>query len=219
MHIADSETGNLGANAIVGAGILIAVGAAFASSVLEEGFVAVSFFGEGAVGEGVFHESLNPPRCEPWSCSCARTTTTRSSPEADATGGARHLVARGAVRRWPASASTATTSRPWPTPRRRAVARGRAGEGPTLLELDTYRQSGHFEGDQMRYRTKEEAAERAERDPLPARRRAPRPRGGDGQRSRRRPRRRWPRRSSGPDAQPAAGSRVAVRRRLRRRLG
>ena len=53
MHIADAETGNLGANAIVGAGIPIAVGAAFASSVLGEGFVAVSFFGEGAVGEGV----------------------------------------------------------------------------------------------------------------------------------------------------------------------
>src|SRR5439155_13271992 len=59
MHIADSETGNLGANAIVGAGIPIAVGAAFASQVLDEGWVAVSFFGEGAVGEGVFHESLN----------------------------------------------------------------------------------------------------------------------------------------------------------------
>ena len=99
--------------------------------------------------------------------------------------GARHLVARGAVRdageRVDGNDVEAVADAA-----RRAVARGRAGEGPTLLELDTYRQSGHFEGDQMRYRTKEEAAEWAERDPLLARRRAPRRRGGDGRDPRRR---------------------------------
>ena len=59
MHIADPETGILGANAIVGAGIPMAVGAAFSAFVRGSDGVAVAFFGEGAVAQGVFHESMN----------------------------------------------------------------------------------------------------------------------------------------------------------------
>jgi len=59
MHIADPATGNLGANAIVGGSVGIATGAAFASKRLGNGRVAICFFGEGAVAEGEFHESLN----------------------------------------------------------------------------------------------------------------------------------------------------------------
>ena len=59
MHVADPAIGILGANAIVGAGMPLAVGAALASKLLAQGRVAVSFFGEGAVNQGSFHESLN----------------------------------------------------------------------------------------------------------------------------------------------------------------
>src|ERR687895_217158 len=59
MHIADPATGNLGANAIVGGGAPIATGAAFSAKYLATGQVAVSFFGEGALGQGVLYEEMN----------------------------------------------------------------------------------------------------------------------------------------------------------------
>ena len=167
MHIADPSTGNLGANAIVGGGIPIAVGAALAASVRRETWVAVCFFGEGAVGEGVFHECLNLAAL--WSLPvlfvCENNHYAELSPESDVL----------------AATNIAELARPFGIAGERvdgndvtavaaasaaAVARARAGDGPTLLELDTYRQAGHFEGDQMLYRTKEEAAEWALRDPL-----------------------------------------------------
>jgi TPP-dependent pyruvate/acetoin dehydrogenase alpha subunit len=167
MHIADPESGNLGANAIVGAGIPIAVGAAFASSVLGEGFVAVSFFGEGAVAEGVFHESLNLAALWklPAILVCENNHYAELSPEADvlAVTDVSSLAAPFGI---PGERADGNDVEAVAAAARRAVARARAGDGPTLLELDTYRQSGHFEGDQMRYRTKDEAAAWSERDPL-----------------------------------------------------
>src|SRR4026207_1773476 len=59
MHIADQDTGNLGANAIVGGSSAISTGAAFASKRLGNGRVAVCFFGEGALGQGLVYESMN----------------------------------------------------------------------------------------------------------------------------------------------------------------
>ncbi len=59
MHIADPATGNLGANAIVGGSAGIATGAAFSSKYLKNGRVAVCFFGEGALGQGLLYESMN----------------------------------------------------------------------------------------------------------------------------------------------------------------
>ena len=171
MHIADTETGNLGANAIVGAGIPIAVGAAFASSVLGDdmggGFVAVSFFGEGAVGEGVFHESLNLAALWklPAILVCENNHYAELSPEADvlAVADISSLAAPFGI---PGERVDGNDVEAVAAAARSAVARARSGDGPTLLELDTYRQSGHFEGDQMRYRTREEAERWAERDPL-----------------------------------------------------
>ena len=59
MHIADPATGNLGANAIVGGSAGIATGAAYASKYLKQDRVAVCFFGEGALGQGLLYEELN----------------------------------------------------------------------------------------------------------------------------------------------------------------
>ena len=59
MHIADVDTGNLGANAIVGDGIAIASGAALASRIKGSNQISVAFFGDGAIGTGTYHEAIN----------------------------------------------------------------------------------------------------------------------------------------------------------------
>ena len=166
MHIADAESGNLGANAIVGAGIPIAVGAAMTASVLGEPWVAVSFFGEGAVGEGAFHESLNLASLWrlPVVLVCENNHYAELSPEADVL--AANVAALAEPFGIPGERVDGNDVAAVAGAARHAVARARAGEGPTLLELDTYRQSGHFEGDPMVYRSKEESAAWAERDPL-----------------------------------------------------
>lgn len=167
MHIADTETGNLGANAIVGGGVPIALGAALAADVRREDWVAVTFFGDGAVGEGIIHESLNIAAL--WSLPilfvCENNHYAELSPVADVL----------AIRR------ISDVAKPFGIPgitvdgndveaiaeaTAEALGRARAGDGATFIEVDTYRQAGHYEGDPMAYRTKEEAAEWAERDPL-----------------------------------------------------
>jgi TPP-dependent pyruvate/acetoin dehydrogenase alpha subunit len=167
MHIADPASGNLGANAIVGAGIPIALGAALASSLHGTSSVAVTFFGEGAVGEGALHESLNLAALWrlPVLFVCENNHYAELSPEADVIAlcdvsalAAPFAVAGLRVDGNDVEAVAAAT--------RDGLRRARSGHGPTLLELDTYRQSGHFEGDQMRYRTREEAQEWLARDPL-----------------------------------------------------
>jgi TPP-dependent pyruvate/acetoin dehydrogenase alpha subunit len=166
MHLADPASGNLGANAIVGAGIPIAVGAAMTASVLGEPWVAVTFFGEGAAGEGAFHESLNLAALWrlPVLFVCENNHYAELSPESDVI--AAPVFSLAAPFGFPGERVDGNDVTAVADAARRAVARARAGEGPTLLELDTYRQSGHYEGDPMTYRAREEAASWAERDPL-----------------------------------------------------
>jgi len=166
MHIADAASGNLGANAIVGAGIPIAVGAALTASTLGEPWIAVTFFGEGAVGEGAFHESLNLAALWrlPVVFVCENNHYAELSPEGDVL--AARVSELAAPFGFPGERVDGNDVVAVSEAARRAVARARAGEGPTLLELDTYRQSGHYEGDPMAYRTREESAAWAERDPL-----------------------------------------------------
>jgi TPP-dependent pyruvate/acetoin dehydrogenase alpha subunit len=166
MHIADPASGNLGANAIVGAGIPIAVGAAMTASVLGEPWVAVSFFGEGAAGQGALHESLNLAALWrlPVLFVCENNHYAELSPESAVIAAPVSTLA--APFGFPGERIDGNDVTAVAEAARRAVARARAGEGPTLLELDTYRQSGHYEGDPMTYRTRDEAAAWAERDPL-----------------------------------------------------
>jgi pyruvate dehydrogenase E1 component alpha subunit len=153
MHIADFSRGMLGANAIVGGGIALATGAGLASQVRGDGRVAVAFFGDGAANQGVLHESLNLAAI--WKLPvlyvCENNGFAESTPAAYATSvpdvatrasayGIAGVVADGADVRDVYGAA------------RTAVERARAGEGPTLLEVKTYRHFGHFEGDPDRYR-------------------------------------------------------------------
>ena len=167
MHIADPATGNLGATAIVGGGIAIAAGAALSAQVRGTDGVAVAFFGEGAVAEGSFHEALNLAAVWdlPLVLVCENNGYAELTPVAVHLRAPVHALATPhgipgvqvdgndvlAVR---AAADT-------------AVARARAGDGPSLLECTTYRWSGHYVGDPERYRSQEEVASWRERDPLP----------------------------------------------------
>lgn len=168
MHIADVGKGNLGANGIVGGGIPIAVGAALSSKMMKTGKVVVSFFGDGANNEGAFHEALNMAAiwklpvifvCENngygMSTSTARSTAVKNIAERAAAYSMPGVIVNGNIFSEVAEAS------------HQAVARARAGEGPTLIESKTYRHRGHSKSDRNRYRTKEEIEDwMSNRDPI-----------------------------------------------------
>jgi len=167
MHIIDPAHGILGANGIVGAGIPIAVGAALASSLDGTDRVTVCFFGDGAVNTGAFHEALNMAGlwrlpvvfvCE--NNQYAESTAFRDViPTAD-------LRPRAASYGMPGEVIDGNDISVCLATAGAAVARAREGEGPTLVQADTYRWYGHHTGDVAPYRTAEELAEWKGRDPI-----------------------------------------------------
>lgn len=167
MHIADPSTGILGANAIVGAGIPMAVGAAFSAAVRREDRVAVAFFGEGAVGQGVFHESMNLAAL--WKLPIIFVCENNQYAELSHVSvhlAAKHVVDFAGPYGISAEQVDGNDVLAVQGAAARAVARARAGEGPTLMECLTYRWRGHFEGDPQRYRSKDELAQWQGRDPI-----------------------------------------------------
>jgi TPP-dependent pyruvate/acetoin dehydrogenase alpha subunit len=168
MHIADPGSGILGATAIVGGSFAMAVGAAFSAQVLGADRVAVAFFGEGAAAEGSLHEALNMAAlwrlpvifcCE--NNQYAELTHVRMHLSGD-------VHAYALAHRMPGEVVDGNDAVAVHAAAVAAVARARAGEGPTLLECHTYRWSGHYVGDPERYRTKEEVAHWKARDPIVA---------------------------------------------------
>jgi len=169
MHIADQETGNLGANAIVGGSTGIATGAAFSAKMRGTGQVAVCFFGDGAVGQGLLYGVMNMAAL--WTLpviyvcennhyneythySEATAGTLRARPE---TFGIHTLEVDGQDVRAVYGAAQSL------------VDRARGGGGPAFLLCDTYRYHGHHVGDIDRayYRSKDEEQEwRDTRDPI-----------------------------------------------------
>jgi pyruvate dehydrogenase E1 component alpha subunit len=168
MHIADTERGMLGANGIVGGGIALAVGAALSAKVRRTGGVAVSFFGDGATNEGAFHESLNLAAIYRLPC----VFVIENNGYGEATPVEYHapipdLAARAAAYGMPGVVADGMDFFDVSARAGEAIARARAGGGPTLLECKSYRYYGHYVGDPLTYRTKEESeAVRATRDPL-----------------------------------------------------
>jgi acetoin:2,6-dichlorophenolindophenol oxidoreductase subunit alpha len=169
MHIADPATGNLGANAIVGGSAGIATGAAFASKYLKHGRVAVCFFGEGALGQGLLYEEMNLAQlwelpvifvCENNGYNeythFREATAGEVSARAEAFGMAHETIDGQNVREVYATAA-------------RYVERARSGGGPAFLQCITYRYHGHHVGDIARayYRPKAEEQEWvSQRDPV-----------------------------------------------------
>jgi pyruvate dehydrogenase E1 component alpha subunit len=169
MHIADPATGNLGANAIVCGSAGIATGAAFAARRLGNRRVAVCFFGEGALGQGVLYEVMNLAQLFklPVIYVCENNLYTEYTHYSETTAG--DILMRAKAFGLEAEEVDGQDVRAVHTATKRFVARARTGEGPALLLCNTYRYHGHHVGDINReyYRSKqEEQLWRTERDPI-----------------------------------------------------
>lgn len=169
MHIADQDTGNLGANAIVGGGAGIATGAAMSSKMRGSDQVAVCFFGDGAFGQGVLYELMNMASLwkYPVLYVCEDNHYNEYTPNVETTAGS--MRARGEAFGLLTADVDGQDVRAVYTLAHHLVERARRGEGPALLVCDTYRYLGHHVGDVQRayYRpAEEEEYWRTQRDPL-----------------------------------------------------
>lgn len=167
MHIADFSIGMLGATAVVGAGLPIAVGAGLSAKLRKTGQVVACFFGEGASNQGTFHESLNMASvwklpvvfvCENnlYAMGTRQSRVMNIENVADRAGayGIEGVVVDGndVLAVYEAACH--------------AVERARNGEGPALIECKTYRRKGHSRADPAKYRPKEEVEEWLRKDPI-----------------------------------------------------
>jgi acetoin:2,6-dichlorophenolindophenol oxidoreductase subunit alpha len=158
MHIADPETGNLGANAIVGGGAGIATGAAFSGKMRKSGQVAVCFFGDGALGQGVLYEVMNMAAL--WKLPilyvCENNLYTEYTYYKEVLSG--NIRSRPQAFGIPVEEVDGQDARQVYTTALRLVEKIRQGEGPAFLICNTYRYYGHHVGDINRgyYRPKEE---------------------------------------------------------------
>jgi TPP-dependent pyruvate/acetoin dehydrogenase alpha subunit len=169
MHIADVSLGIYGANGIVAAGAPIAAGAAWAAREAGTDQVAVTFFGDGAVNQGVLHETMNMAAI--WKLPvvfvCENNGYAVSFPVEQATAGS--IVGRAAAYGIPAVQVDGMDVEAVAEAAREAVHRARAGDGPSFLECLTYRFVGHHTAERtmkLGYRTDEEIERWRERDPL-----------------------------------------------------
>lgn len=160
MHIADVEKGNLGANGIVGGGIPIAVGAALTSKMRQENYVVLCFFGDGASNEGSFHEAVNLASI--WDLPvvfiCENNQYGMSGSVKDMMR-VENIADRAGAYGIPGEVADGTDMIEIMRTVNKAVERARSGEGPTLVEMKTYRWKGHSKSDAKKYRTREEEQE------------------------------------------------------------
>jgi pyruvate dehydrogenase E1 component alpha subunit len=167
MHIADLDKGMLGANGIVGAGVPLAAGAALTAQVKKTGGVAVAMFGDGASNQGQFHEAVNLAAV--WKLPAVFVVENNGYGEAtpvEFVTPVRDIAVRATAYGIPGVIADGMDFFDVYAKAGEAIARARRGEGPTLLECKTYRYFGHYIGDNMQYRTKEEVERWRERDPL-----------------------------------------------------
>ena len=160
MHIADFSVGMLGATAVVGAGLPIAVGAGLTAKLKKTDQVVACFFGEGASNQGTFHESLN--LASTWDLPvifvCENNLYamgTRQSRAMKVTNVADRAAAYG----MPGCSVDGNDVLAVYEAARLAVERARSGKGPSLIECKTYRHKGHSRVDPAKYRAKEEVQE------------------------------------------------------------
>ena len=172
MHLFDVEHGLFGGNAIVAGGLPLAVGLALGDQMRHRDLVTVCFFGDGAMAEGEFHESINLAAlwklpvlfvCEN-NLYAMGTALAVSHASTDLAGrAATYGVVAGSVDGMDVTAVSDAAAV--------AVAAIRGGGGPQFLEAHTYRLRAHSMYDPERYRTRDEVALWRERDPLPRYRR------------------------------------------------
>lgn len=167
MHLLDPGV-NFACSGIIAEGAPPAVGAALASKMQGKDNVAVSYLGDGAANQGAFHESLNLAALwklpvifviedNAYGISVPKTASTAIAYNSDRAAAygmpGVHIADNDTMQIYEAAGE--------------AVARARAGEGPTLIEIETYRYYGHFQGDAEAYRPAGEVDELKARDPIP----------------------------------------------------
>jgi pyruvate dehydrogenase E1 component alpha subunit len=169
MHIADPASGNLGANAIVGGSMGIASGAALSAKMRGSGQVAVCFFGDGALGQGLLYEVMNMAAL--WKLPviyvCENNLYGEYTHNSETLAG--EIISRAKAIGIYAETIDGQDAQLVYTTTKKLVDRARRGEGPAFLECQTYRYYGHHVGDINRvyYRPKEEEQEwRQSRDPI-----------------------------------------------------
>jgi pyruvate dehydrogenase E1 component alpha subunit len=167
MHIADVTKGMLGANGIVGGGPPLACGAALTAKTLGTKQVVACFFGDGAAEQGTTHEGMNLAAI--WKLPvvfvCENNQFAESTPVTYHCA-AGDIAERAASYNIPGVTVDGFDVLAMYEAAGAAVERARAGEGPSLIEAKTWRYFGHFEGDQVTYRTAEQSADYRDRDPI-----------------------------------------------------
>lgn len=165
MHVADIDKGMLGANGIVGGGFGLAAGAGISIRNLGKENVAVSFFGDGAANEGNFHEVLNFASILDLPVIFVCENNQFGEGTAHAYASASETVAeRAPAYNMPGERVDGQDVEAVHDVINKAIKRAKAGDGPSLIECDTYRQYGHFEGDEQKYKSSEDR--NADRDPI-----------------------------------------------------
>ena len=167
MHLIDFSKGNIGANAIVGAGLPIAVGAAVAFQMQRKPNVALSFFGDGATNIGTFHEALNMAAI--WKAPVVFIITNNLYGEYSplrATTPIDDLARRADPFGFPGTIVDGQDIEAVHAATTEAAERARRGDGPTLLEMKTYRYRGHSRSDPAKYRPDGELDAWKARDPI-----------------------------------------------------
>lgn len=153
MHIADLDKGMLGANGIVGSGFPLAIGAGLRNQYLGTDDVAVCFFGDGAANEGNFHESINMAAI--WKLPVVfineNNTFAESTPQ-HYSSASPTIAERAAAYNIPGEKVDGKDFMAVYEAAGKAIDRARKGEGPSLIECHTYREYGHFEGDEQTYK-------------------------------------------------------------------
>jgi pyruvate dehydrogenase E1 component alpha subunit len=167
MHIADVEKGILGANGIVGGGMGIATGAGLSAKLLGNGRVSVCFFGDGALNQGILHESMNLAAiwklpvvfiCENNQFAMSARVENMTAVPDPSVRAVAYGIPGVSVDGMDVMAVFRAASE--------AVERARAGEGPSFIVATTYRFLGHHVGDPLNYRTKEEVDVWREKDAI-----------------------------------------------------
>jgi len=167
MHMTDAAIGLLGANAIVGAQLPIAVGAALTYQVKKQPHVAVSFFGEGASNIGTFHEALNMAAI--WKLPvifCCENNRYGEYSAQHKTTPVEDIATRAIAYNMPGVVVDGQDVETVYAEAQIAFERARGGGGPTLIELKTYRYRGHSRTDTAPYRAPGELDEWLKRDPI-----------------------------------------------------
>jgi pyruvate dehydrogenase E1 component alpha subunit len=167
MHVACKELGIIGSNGVVGGGIPIALGTAFASQYQGNDRVTVCFFGDGATNEGAFHESINLAAVWnlPMVFCCENNRWAEFTPQKVHTK-LEDLSRRAEAYGIPGVTVDGDDVLKVRKAAEKAVAKARKGEGPTLLECKTHRWFGHFAGDSQKYRDPKEIEEVRKFDPI-----------------------------------------------------